>query len=366
MKLLNQDLATSINGNGYNQFGKEVLVTQMPFSFLDAIFEIDPEVQRKLDPQRRSEIRDYVLTAVKKDDFYFSPFVFSARGAITKVDENHWKLKPGCKLYILDGMHRRSGLSSAMNHLKTKMEALEEANQLDLSEKFQEYLDKIRAYPVAMQIYLDLTKQEERQLFTDLNTERREAHIGLIMQYDHRDVYTNITRKIAKELLHKFEIELKLSRLTVQSSALTSLAIIRKCLLAMFEGDLTGKCTDPSNRYIQAENIEATAIAFFNTWTAIFPRKPANRKKYVSGLSGIQIALAYTVYQLVRKNHETYPEAIQKLILLKNQCSWKANDPLFSHLYDPAAAKLKNHSGTTSIAKTAQKFVSLIERGGLQ
>jgi DNA sulfur modification protein DndB len=35
------------------------------------------------------------------------------------------------------------------------------------------------------------------------------------------------------------------------------------------------------------------AEAFFEMWTRIFPKQPADRKKYVSGSSGIQIALAY-------------------------------------------------------------------------
>ena len=90
MGLLTHDVIATINGNDYNQFGKEVLITQMRFSLLEAIFEVDPEVQRKLNPGRRSEIRDFILKSVENDDFYFSPFVFSARGAIKRQEI------PGC------------------------------------------------------------------------------------------------------------------------------------------------------------------------------------------------------------------------------------------------------------------------------
>lgn len=99
-----------------------------------------------------------------------------------------------------------------------------------------------------MQIYLNLDTQQEKQLFSDVNTERREAHVGLIMQYDKRDYYTEVTRKLSEELDELFEIEKKLSRVTNFNSAVTSLAIMKKCLIAMFEGILTVKVGPPSVR----------------------------------------------------------------------------------------------------------------------
>ena len=95
-----------LNGNGYNQFGKKVLITQMRFATLEAMFEVDPDVQRKLDPKKRSEIRDFILKSVEtNDEFYFSPFVFSARNQII-AENGAWTLEPGCKLYTIDGQHR--------------------------------------------------------------------------------------------------------------------------------------------------------------------------------------------------------------------------------------------------------------------
>jgi DNA sulfur modification protein DndB len=359
MVILSHNVIANINGSGYNQFGKDILITQMSFSLLEAIFEVDPEVQRKLDPSRRSEIRDFILKSVEKDYFYFSPFVFSARGAITKSGDS-WTLTPGSKLYVLDGQHRNAGLSSAISQLKTKIELAEETNMPELAEKYQSYLEKVQSYPVSMQIYLNLTQQEERQLFTDINTERREAHVGIVMQFDHRDIYTEKTRIIAKDLTCLFEVEQKLSRVATQSSALSSLAVIKKCLLAMFEGDLKGHYNEPSKRYIQPEKIEETAAAFFQMLATIFPAQPADRTNYVSGLSGIQISLAYMVFQLVKHNQLSHHDAIQRLALLKKNCSWKHTDPLFRHLYDPSSRKLKNHSGIKSIEKTTQHFLSIL------
>lgn len=56
----NAGVLTRLNGTIYNQFGKDVLVTQIRFGTLEAIFEIDHEVQRQLDPARRAEIRNFI------------------------------------------------------------------------------------------------------------------------------------------------------------------------------------------------------------------------------------------------------------------------------------------------------------------
>lgn len=72
---------TRIMGSSYNQFGKKVLATQLRYATLEAIFEVDEEVQRKLDPKRRVEIREFIIQSLEEGrDIYFSPFVFSARG----------------------------------------------------------------------------------------------------------------------------------------------------------------------------------------------------------------------------------------------------------------------------------------------
>jgi DNA sulfur modification protein DndB len=362
MEMIESGIVSKIYGTGYTQFGKKVLVTQLRFSALEAIFEIDPEVQRKLDPRRRLEIREFIINSIITGNyFYFSPFIFSARGQIKETDDG-WELTPGCKIYTLDGQHRSAAMSSAISHLKAQKDSAEELSHFDKAEQLQKYIDKLRAYPVAMQVYLDLTQKEEKQLFTDINTERREAHAGLIMQYDRRDQYAVLARKIAEKIETKFEIEQKLSRLTYQNSAVTSLAIMRRCLLALFEGILTVKTGEPNFRNCKEEEVEKIALAFFESWSEIFPKQMANRKRYVSGLTGIQVALAFTVFQLTKHRSMTHLEAIHLMKTRLKNISWLHDDPLFSHLYDSASRRIKNHSSTTAIAKTALKFQVYIEK----
>ncbi|WP_258750547.1 DNA sulfur modification protein DndB [Cytobacillus firmus] len=356
---------TRIMGSAYNQFSKKALVTQLRYATLEAIFEVDEEVQRKLDPKRRVEIREFIIQSLEEGkDFYFSPFVFSARGAIRQTEDG-WELTPGSKLYIIDGQHRSASFSSALSHLKSKKESAEETGRLDEAIMLQTYIERLKEYPVAMQVFLDLTTTQERQLFTDINTERRDAHIGQVMLYDQRDQYTEMTRTVAAKLQPIFEIEQSLSRISVHNSALTSLATMRRCIIALFEGILTVKKGTPYYR-CNPKEAEEIAIEFFQIWQQIFPKKSANRLKFVSGYSGVQIALAYCANQLTRTHNLSYKEAINELKHLKFECSWKHDDPLFRHLFDPAASKIKGHSATRKIQQTSLEFKKKIVQGGLK
>ncbi|MBS4219041.1 hypothetical protein KHA96_12010 [Bacillus sp. FJAT-49711] len=360
----NAGMVTKINGTAFMQFEKRVLATQMPYSMLEAMFEVDQEVQRKIDPNRRIEIREFILKSLEnKQMFYFSPFIFSARNGIIAAHDG-FEFEPGSKLYILDGQHRQSAISSAIGYLKSLKEGSEELGQYEKAIELQNQINMLKSYPVSMQIYLDLEQHEERQLFTDINTERKEAHIGLVMQYDYRDQYTELTRQVAESLVKEMEIEQKRSRLTNQNSAITSLSIMRKCLIALFEGILAVKSGDPYFRGCKQNEVPDISRAFFLAWKKLFPRNMSDRNKYVTGLSGIQIALAYTVFILIRQYSISHKEAIRMLASLKKHCSWKHHDPLFAHMYNPATGKIAHHSSTTAIQNTALAFIKKIKGEG--
>lgn len=357
----NIGVLATIQGSTYQQFGKEILSTQIRFSMLRAMFEVDHEVQRKLDPRRRVEIRNFIIESLEKQEhFYFSPFIFSSRNGISEV-EGGFELVPGNKIYVLDGQHRSAAMLSAINHLQAKKEQEEMEGKYEEAHKLQGFIQSLEAYPVAMQVYLDLNQQEERQLFTDYNTERQEAHTGLVMQYDQRDAYIELTREVAGKLETKLEIETSRARLTYQNSAITSTAIMRKCLIALFEGLLTVKTGEPYYRNCKKAEVPKIAKHFFESWTTLFPRQMGNRKLYVSGLTGIQIALAYTVYTLTRNHPISHIEAIGMLKKLNRRCSWKHDDPMFAHMYDSASRQIKNHSTITAVKKTMLEFLRAIE-----
>jgi DNA sulfur modification protein DndB len=358
--LLGNEARTRLKGDICNQFGKKVLTTQISFKLLKALFEVDHEVQRELDSRKRRLIKDFILDNLENQQpFFFSPFVFSARGGLIDTGDG-WEIEPNSKLYILDGQHRSQALASAMTTLEVKLEMAEEEENFTYANEKREMIRALENFPVSMQVFFNLDCSSERQLFTDMNTERKDAHSGLIIKYDQRDSYAQLTREVIRQLKNDIDIEENKSRVTVHSTAVTSSSIIRRCLIALFEGILTVKTGKPYFRNCRPDEVTEIAVSFFKTWPQIFPKDMYDRNHYVSGLTGVQISLAYTVFLLTRERKLKHKDAIEKLLYLENFCTWRHNDPLFQHLYDSSSGRIRHHSSSTSISKLALTFNKII------
>lgn len=359
---MNSMTTTILHGKTYRQSDYEIMLTQLPFKILDNIFEIDEYVQRRLDGRKRNEISQFVIDSLNNYPFYFSPFVFSLRDGIENKDENEWYLNTETKLYILDGQHRFQGMKAALSRLEQEKLLLEsdfEKNKHQIK-AYVKQIDFIRNYPISMQVYTELDRQKERQLFADINTERSDVHGGLIVKYDKRDEYAVFVKAVVDEIEDFFEIETTLSRLTKSNSAMTTMIAMKRCLMTMFEGGkgLYSASTKPS-KDLSDQKIKHAAVLFFRNWLDIFPKKMNDRDKYLCGNTTIQIALAYAVYFLNNRYGLGYVEAIQALRKLK-ACSWKANDKLFEDFYNKEKKKLDIPSFSPAVVKLGQRFAEVV------
>lgn len=350
-----------LDGVAYNQFGHDIFFTQLKLKTLLALFEVDSNVQRELDPQRKMEIRTFILENLEQErTFHFKPFVFNARSQIKK-DEHGYYLEEGSKLFISDGQRRAFACDAALTTLKTALYSAMYIKNEDKVQAIQQQIKYLEDFPITMQIYMDLNVKQSRQLFSDINTERLEAHPGQMLQYDHRDEYSILTRKLAQHIQSQFDIEMKAARIANESASLTSLVIMKRCIVALFDGLYVQKVNKRTFSYPQHE-VEQIAEAFFLKWLQIFPRQAHKRAKYVTGLTGIQVALALTVHHLTKSHKLSYLEAIEQLTHLKH-CSWAHSDPMFAFLYSKEKKRLVGHSNSYAINRIKNQFVQVIQQG---
>ncbi|MCM3585006.1 hypothetical protein M3182_04500 [Mesobacillus maritimus] len=355
---------TGIFEKEYKLFGNKVLVTQSDFASLKSVFEIDFNLHRNIDSERILIIRDWILTSVEQGQpLQIPPFLFSARGNC-RVENEKWELKPDRKLFILDGEHTILAIAAAIQYFDRRKLQAEKKFKWREAKKVEHMAQALKTVPIGIQIYLDLSDEEEKKLMVDIKTDRRQLQSGVVMLNDQRNEYIILTRKMAKTLGQHMEIESKRSRLTDDSSSLTTLSIMYKCSVAMWEGDLNAT-ENVSRKLVKAPYVmEGPTIAFYQTWLQLFPSHAYNREKFVSGLAVIQIALAYTVYLLNKDYHLSHQDAINKLKLLKPVCTWEHNDDLFGHLYDHSTGRIKNISKKTTIKQTANQFIKrIVEKG---
>lgn len=343
----------------FNEFGKGIFYTEMDLSTLRSCCEIDVPLYWKIDKESVMAERDWFLThAENKRIILLAPFIFSARGCV-KTNEKSFELLPNEKLLLLFGQEKILGLASAVQFLQAKKDWAEQEKKPRMMKQVDQTLARLTTFSLGMQIYPGLSPEEERKLYFDFYTEKRSVHAGVKMQYDHRCEFTVLTRKVAERIEEFMEVEQKLSRVMDQSTALTTLPIMQKCTLAMWEGDLVGKTLKASNRLLPIGTLEGITEEFYKVWLEIFPVKAWNRQQYVSGLAGIQIALAYTVFLLNKEQKLPHRRAIHKLTSLKS-CTWEHHDSLFTHLLDTTTGRIKNHSKKCSIQETARKFLAKI------
>jgi hypothetical protein len=153
---------------------------------------IDPMVQRKLSGGQRRKIANY-LQERELDRVFFGPVTLSLRevSSLAKAEEGLY-LRPGSKLSILDGQHRILALGYVNEQLikevrshERKIAALlikqrrnpdNEEVKLDLEQKqgLVEQIERRRLElmesELAVQIYIGLSEEQEKQLFGDINS----------------------------------------------------------------------------------------------------------------------------------------------------------------------------------------------------
>jgi DNA sulfur modification protein DndB len=187
----------TISGIRGKQFGREIFSTVLKFKDLMSFLEVFPNVQRKIVPRRVTKIKNYVLSGLenKKNMRFFSSLTVTARGNIF-YDESTQKVAINThesRLSINDGQHRFYGISEAIRELQGR---INKAKTRKARDKAVEMIEELKEMIVPIVIFNNLTEQEEKQLFHDLNNlsqrPSRSANIKLVQ--------TDMIAKIAREL----------------------------------------------------------------------------------------------------------------------------------------------------------------------
>lgn len=218
------------------QLGRDCFVGTIKYHDLDKI-EVDAEVQRPEVARRIPQLAKYV----RDNDGYFGAALLTIIGPVV-LDENRLILDNECKIVVNDGQHRIAGIRKAM---------------IDDSETMKDRLDD--ALPVV--IYVDLSRDEQRQLFADVNLHAAKPPRPIGLNYNDR----NVAVKVAKALIEKCacfrgKVNFLKTRIGKRDKELFTFSIIVDVVQAMFD-DLTPD--------LSAEEIERRAEAAAKFWNDV-------------------------------------------------------------------------------------------------
>jgi len=169
-----------------NQLGHEVISAQCTVDYVLKFLEVDRSVQRDIIELQVSNISKYIQYGLDGNDIYFPPLIFSARGkGEFDADNNQFRIKTEDTMVVLDGQHRIRAFAVLIKRLESRRDPED-----------QKKLNYIKQFPLSIQVFRNLNIEQERQLFTDVNTKSSKVSNTLLIMYKENDLYGQLVKDI--------------------------------------------------------------------------------------------------------------------------------------------------------------------------
>lgn len=309
-----------LNGVRGMQFGKEVISVQCTVNDVLKFLEIDRDVQRDVDTNKVASIRKYIQYGLDGNNIYFSPLIFSARNRGNfNENKNKFILDMDESLIILDGQHR----IKAFEELKNMLEVIKNKDEEDttLYKKHKDILN----FPLSIQIYRNLNLQQERQLFTDINTKSSAVSNTLLIMYKEEDLHGNLVKEIIKS--HPsispdlFECRAKTTRTKFMTAA--TLYIVSKTLN---EGVYSIRNQPSKINLNNYSKFKDNTEQFLTLLMKYAPKDALDRDKYIIFIPNVITAIAMFVYKMQKENTNVSMEKLFKEVIYPIDWSHKNSD----------------------------------------
>ncbi|MBK5432454.1 DGQHR domain-containing protein [Bacillus sp. TH25] len=324
-----------------NQFGHKVISLQCTVDYVLKFLEIDNSVQRDMLEKQVSSISKYIQYGLDGNDIYFPPLIFSARGkGKFNLLTNEFSIRTQDRMVILDGQHRIKAFEMIIKRLET-------SNDLEDKRK----LDYVKKFPLTIQIFSNLNSEQERQLFTDVNTKSSPVSNTLLVMYKDND----LCGKLVKSVIYnhpsissdKFEIRAK----STQTKLMTAF-VLYNLVLTLNEAIIVVKGTNsklnPGNYDLYRKNIED----FLTLLIKYAPDQSLNRNKYIIMNQNVLKGIAKAIFILKKENDNFNMEEFFNQIV--SPFDWSHKNKKFKQVgipYNPKNKKYRINIGTRTTSQ---------------
>lgn len=331
------------------QFGKDVVTVQCTINEVLKFIDIDRSVQRELDTDKVTRIGQYIQYGLGGHDIYLSPLLFSARGkGIYNNSSRQFSLDTGDRMYVLDGQHR----IKAFEHIKNRLESMMERGT---DEEFNRMYADLTSFPVTIQIFTNLTRDEERQLFTDVNSKAASVHNTLLIMYgdSSKDLYAQMVKDIIDwDKNDLFEAKAKTTRTKLMTAA--TLYLVCKVLNDGSFHARSASSVTPEN----FEEYKRRVFDFIQAFQTYSPRNYLDRDRYVIATANVILAIGKYVHDVLEV-HPNY--AVEVPMRRLRAFDWTHKNREFRKLgidYNHTTQKYKFNSVGRVVPKLSQLLTS--------
>ncbi|MCH4825551.1 DNA sulfur modification protein DndB [Planococcus halocryophilus] len=332
----------TMSGIKREQFNQEVITIQCTVNDILKFLEVDLKVQRELDENKVASIGQYIQYGLDGNDIYFSPLIFSARGqGVFDEGRQAYSLSMDERLIILDGQHR----IRAFEFLKRRME---------VSNGNEELYHMLLNFPMTIQIFMDLELEQERQLFTDINTKSSVVNNTLLIMYKKDDMYGELVREVVNNLpIDLIECRAKSTR-TKLMTASTLYAVAKALNDGVFSRNSKSAIT--KDNYEEYKKKTEDFVTLFRQYA---PIDAGNRDKYIIMSSNIIVAIAKFIYTVQTKHPYEKMEDLFKDVIAK--VDWTHRNEEFKKLSAKYNRKTKKYNfGSTG--RTIRDFSEFLTK----
>ncbi len=326
----------TLSGIKRMQFNQDVITIQCTVNDILKFLEIDIRVQRELDENKVASIGQYIQYGLDGNDIYFSPLIFSARGQGSYDEKRHeYSLNMNERLVILDGQHR----IRAFEYLKKRMEVSN-----DDEEAYQTLLD----FPMTIQVFADLTLEQERQLFTDINTKISQVNNTLLIMYKKDDLFGELVREVVDNSpIDSIECRAKTTRTKLMTAS--TLYSVAKVINSGIYNRVSKVDINKANYDLYRRRTEE----FLRLLRQYAPMDANNRDKYIIMSSNILVSIAKFVYEIQTKYPDEKMDVLFRKVVAK--IDWSHRNEEFKQLSTKYNKKTKKYNfGTTG--RTVRDF----------
>lgn len=317
---------------------------------------IDPMVQRKLSLMQRRKISNY-LQERELDQVFFGPVTLSMRdvGSLATDGEDHEKqsyvLRQGSKLSILDGQHRilalgyvgeqmlrevrRNTRKITVLKLKQRKDPEDPSVQSELDD-LQNLVDSIEIRRLALmetelavQIYIGLNEEEEKQLFGDINSKVQLVSKELGHLFDSVDPINLVIQQVADHhpMLKEVGIE-KRNSLTAFNRNFTCFSWMYSVATMLFSGRMQPSYELMRNMRKDLPFYVEILHQFYSKLLPLLPEQPG-LSQYTSASRVMQESIAIYANHFLFKDGEFNEEWTSCLRILDGFDWSHRNEELF-------------------------------------
>ncbi|MBD0408418.1 DGQHR domain-containing protein [Bacillus sp. 1021] len=326
------------------QFGYDVISCQCTVDYILKFLDVDKSVQREIAEKQVSNISKYIQYGMEGNDIYFPPLIFSARGkGKFEHDKSQFHLHNGEKMVILDGQHR----IEAFKTLKKRIEV----NGADPKK-----LEYINEFPLTIQIYSDLNKKQERQLFTDVNTKSSKVSNTLLIMYKDNDLNGKIVKEIINDhpSISPDKFEIRAQRTTTKLMTASTLYNIG---LALNDGTLQVKNNTSKINKENFSEYKKRLEDFLTLLLKYAPSQALDRDKYFILNPYVLQGIARCIYSLRENNNDFNMETF--FLSIFSNVDWTHKNKELKQLGIPFNPKTNKYRFTVG-TRTAIRITNML------